>query len=108
MKKFLPTLACALAPNMIVLILARGLQGLGGGGLIPLSQTVISDLVAPKEFTGRLVAVDDVQALGLGQKDPDPAMFKEHVKSRQLGARLAILLEQALQLRGSFSHALVE
>lgn len=43
------SLACALAPNMIVLILARGLQGLGGGGLIPLSQTVISDLVAPKE-----------------------------------------------------------
>lgn len=43
------SLACALAPNTIVLILARGLQGLGGGGLIPISQTVISDLVAPKE-----------------------------------------------------------
>jgi MFS family permease len=29
-------------PNMSVLILARGLQGLGGGGIIPVVQTVIS------------------------------------------------------------------
>jgi len=40
---------CALAPNMPVLIIARGLQGLGGGGILPLVQTVISDLVTPRE-----------------------------------------------------------
>jgi EmrB/QacA subfamily drug resistance transporter len=40
---------CALAPNMTVLILARGLQGLGGGGILPIVQTVISDLVTPRE-----------------------------------------------------------
>ena len=40
---------CALAPNMTVLILARGLQGLGGGGILPIVQTVISDLVSPRE-----------------------------------------------------------
>src|SRR6202790_908751 len=40
---------CALAPNMTVLILARGLQGLGGGGIMPIVQTVISDLVTPRE-----------------------------------------------------------
>ena len=34
---------------MLVLVLARGLQGLGGGGLISLSQTIIADIVSPKE-----------------------------------------------------------
>jgi EmrB/QacA subfamily drug resistance transporter len=40
---------CALAPNMPVLILGRGLQGLGGGGIMPVVQTVISDIVTPRE-----------------------------------------------------------
>src|SRR6202158_5442627 len=40
---------CALAPNITVLILARGLQGLGGGGIMPIVQTVISDVVSPRE-----------------------------------------------------------
>jgi EmrB/QacA subfamily drug resistance transporter len=40
---------CALAPNMTVLILGRGLQGLGGGGIMPVVQTVISDVVSPRE-----------------------------------------------------------
>ncbi|MBV9560861.1 MAG: MFS transporter, partial [Bradyrhizobium sp.] len=40
---------CAVAPNMGILILARALQGLGGGGILPIVQTVISDLVSPRE-----------------------------------------------------------
>jgi EmrB/QacA subfamily drug resistance transporter len=43
------SILCALAPNMPVLIMARGLQGLGGGGIMPIVQTVISDVVTPRE-----------------------------------------------------------
>ncbi len=38
-----------LAPDMITLIIARGLQGLGGGGLIILSQAAIADVVPARD-----------------------------------------------------------
>jgi EmrB/QacA subfamily drug resistance transporter len=43
------SLVCALAPNMLVLILGRVLHGLGGGGLSSMGMIVLGDLVAPKE-----------------------------------------------------------
>jgi EmrB/QacA subfamily drug resistance transporter len=45
----LGSVACALAPNIAALAAARFLQGMGGGGLIALSQTVVADLVSPRE-----------------------------------------------------------
>jgi len=42
-------LACALARSMPQLILARGLQGLGAGGLLPTSLTVTADLYTVRE-----------------------------------------------------------
>jgi MFS family permease len=51
---------CALAPSMTVLIVARGLQGLGGGGLVTLAQTVIADVASPRErskYAGYIAAV---------------------------------------------------
>jgi EmrB/QacA subfamily drug resistance transporter len=45
----LGSIACALAPSTEALIIGRVLQGVGGGGILPLSQTVIADLLSPRE-----------------------------------------------------------
>jgi MFS family permease len=43
------SLACALAPNLLVLIFARILHGVGGGGLTSMGMVVLGDLAAPKD-----------------------------------------------------------
>ena len=43
------SLGCALAPTLPTLILARAVQGLGGGGLMTLSQALISENVPPRQ-----------------------------------------------------------
>jgi EmrB/QacA subfamily drug resistance transporter len=43
------SLVCALAPDMLTLILGRVLHGLGGGGLTSLGMVVLGDIAAPKD-----------------------------------------------------------
>jgi EmrB/QacA subfamily drug resistance transporter len=57
------SVGCALSPNMWVLIVARALQGLGGGGLISLAQTIIADIVSPKERSRYMVYISGVYML---------------------------------------------
>lgn len=48
------SLACGVAQDMTQLVLARGLQGVGGGGLFALAFTILGDVVSPRE-RGRYV-----------------------------------------------------
>lgn len=40
---------CGFAPNLHMLLLFRVMQGLGGGGMVPVSQSIIADAFAPEK-----------------------------------------------------------
>src|SRR5450759_2811048 len=61
------SLVCALAPSMIALVLGRALKGAGGGGLMVLAQTIIADIVSPRErgrYQGYIGAVFATSSIG--------------------------------------------
>jgi len=65
----LGSLACALAPSMLALILGRALHGLGGGGLASMGAVVLGDVSAPKE-RGRYYAYFAVVYTTAGASGP--------------------------------------
>lgn len=46
---FLGTLVCTLAPNLWTVVVGRGIQGIGGGGLNVIGVVILSDLVPVRE-----------------------------------------------------------
>lgn len=56
------SLISAMAPTMAVLIAGRALQGLGGGGLMALVQTIIGDVAPPRERGKYMVYISAVWA----------------------------------------------
>ena len=57
---------CSLAPDIATLAAARALQGLGGGGLMALSQALIGEIVPPRmrgHYQGYLATVATVAAV---------------------------------------------
>ncbi len=73
------SLLCALAPDMLTLILARGLHGLGGGGLSAMGAIVLGDVVAPKE-RGRYYAYFAVVYTTAGALGPAlGGFFSDHL-----------------------------
>src|SRR5579875_1481027 len=62
------SLLAALAPSLVALILARAVQGFGGGSLIVVAMTILGDIAAPKDraryYTYFVVVFASAGALG--------------------------------------------
>ena len=73
---------CAVSQSMEELVVARGIQGIGAGGLIPLAIATIGDLFSPRErgkiqgYTAGLFAVTSVAGPLLGGILTDQASWR--------------------------------
>src|SRR5438552_14045567 len=105
------SLACAVAPTMPLLIAGRALQGIGGGGLLPLAQTVIADLLSPRE---RPIVQSYSSAMFMAASILGPVLgglFTDHLHwslifwiNLPLGAAALIMTDQALRRRPRYDR----
>src|SRR5258705_10110284 len=51
----LSSILCGFAPNLNVLLLFRVLQGFGGGGMVPVAQSILADVFPPAKRGHRAV-----------------------------------------------------
>jgi MFS family permease len=63
------SLACAAAPNMLMLIFGRVVQGCGAGGLVVTANMVLGDIAAPKE-RGRYYTYFSIAFMTAGGSGP--------------------------------------
>lgn len=105
------SIACALARTMPALVLARAVQGLGGGGLIALAQTIIADVVTPKEraryqvhFSGLFAGANVIGAVAGGYCAEYPFQLGTATAAmnffRQLGGAILVAGFGAILLSG--------
>ena len=60
----LSSLLCGLAPNLPILVIARVLQGIGGGGLSPVEQSMMVDTFPPRKRGAAFAAYGVVVIVG--------------------------------------------
>ncbi|MGE0880669.1 MAG: MDR family MFS transporter [Acidimicrobiia bacterium] len=70
---------CALSQTMIELIVFRAVQGIGGGGLIVLSQAIIGDIVSPSERPRYQAIIQAINALAIIAGPPLGGLLIDHL-----------------------------
>lgn len=73
------SLLCALSPSLLILALSRAVQGAGGGGLISLAQTIIGDLLPPRERVRYQVHIASVFIVSSAAGPVLGGLLSEHV-----------------------------
>ena len=97
---------CGLATSTTELILFRGIQGVGGGGLIAMAQAIIGDIVSPRErgkYQGYLGAVFTTRLSSMGMNRPNTiAARTHHLRRSEPVAACGEGVRSARAMSGSF------